>query len=672
LDGANLVAELKRRRVFRVLVGYGIVSFAVLQIIEPIMHALHLPDVTLTYVVLALALGFPVAVVLAWAFDVNEGRIERTVPAASQTLKGVRLALVLVCVGLLAAAPGIVWYFVLPGHLKGTQEPPTVAAVTPSIAVLPFVNLSSDKEQEYFSDGIAEEILNALAQVDGLRVIARTSSFSFKGKNEDMRSVAEKLGAANVLEGSVRKEGGRVRVTAQLIEAAGGSHLWSRTFERELTSIFALQDEIARAVVEALKVKLLPGKGPGERKATQSQESWDLYLRGEAMRVSGSVGDLRGAERLLRKAIEVAPGFALAMAQLSRVLNQEWWTVAVPDSSRLDESRALARKALELQPDLPEAEMAIAFDLYHSRDYAASEEKFRRVLAVMPSCGDCWRVIGFIQRRRGQWEESLASFKRSLDLDPRNEETLGGHVGTLTYMRRYTEAADAVERQMRLSIDADSVAVQRGRIEFVRSGDARSLHAALDKMVASGRGAEVADDLWELAMEERRFESAISALRLTSQEMTGVKSIAHLRADSLRVLGRKDEAIAALREAEAAYQRFLRVRPDDASALALLAMVDAALGKTEDARAGIARAHALLPESRDAIDGVWVSWVGVWVMMHLGETDRAVAEIERLATVPAGIEWPGLLFPIFDPLRANPRFQTVVARLRSGSTVAGN
>lgn len=221
----SLIAELQRRRVFRALVGYGIAAFAVLQIIEPVMHGLHWPDEVLSYVVVALAVGFPVVVSLAWIFDVNAGRIERTEPAPASGPRGVRLGLLLVGIGVLAAAPGVVWYFVVRGHTRPVSS--STAAATPSIAVLPFVNLSSDKEQEYFSDGIAEDILNALAQVDGLKVIGRTSSFSFKGKNEDLRTIGEKLGVSTVLEGSVRKARSRVRVTAQLIEAAGGSHLWS-------------------------------------------------------------------------------------------------------------------------------------------------------------------------------------------------------------------------------------------------------------------------------------------------------------------------------------------------------------------------------------------------------------------------------------------------------------
>src|SRR5438067_1127199 len=233
----GLLVELKRRRVFRALIAYGIAAFAVLQIVEPVMHGFHWPESVLSYVVLALAVGFPIVVALAWIFDVNQGRIERTPGAPLRA----PLAVALVGLGVLAAAPGLLWYF----HFRTTGS-----ALGASIAVLPFADMSPAKDQEYLSDGIAEEILNSLAQVDGLRVAGRTSSFSFKGKNEELPAIAEKLHVTNVLEGSVRKDGNHFRITAQLISATDGYHVWSKTFDKELSGIFAVQDEIARAVVD--------------------------------------------------------------------------------------------------------------------------------------------------------------------------------------------------------------------------------------------------------------------------------------------------------------------------------------------------------------------------------------------------------------------------------------
>ena len=258
-----LILELERRRVFRALVAYGILAFAILQIIEPVMHGLHWPDAVLSYVVVTLGLGFPVVVSLAWIFDVREGRLQKSHPVQGAGLRGWRLALVLTAIGVAAAAPGIAWNF-----FWRTRPPERDPA--PSIAVLPFADMSPGKDQEYFSDGIAEEILNALAHIEGLRVAGRTSSFSFKGKHEDLRSISAKLNVRHVLEGSVRRDGDRVRVNAQLVDASDGYHRWSAAYERDLKGIFALEDEIARAIVAALAPKLMPAAAAPERLARRS------------------------------------------------------------------------------------------------------------------------------------------------------------------------------------------------------------------------------------------------------------------------------------------------------------------------------------------------------------------------------------------------------------------
>ena len=274
--GIPLVAELKRRRVFRALVSYGIAAFAVLQIIEPVMHGLHWSEAVLSYVVAGLAGGFPVVVALAWIFDVNSGRIERTAPGS---LRGTRAGVILSVIALLAASPIVVWYFV---HRARSADSPGATAATapgPSIAVLPLVNLSSDKEQEYFSDGLSEELLNLLAKVPNLRVAARTSTFAFKGKNEDVSTIAQKLHVATVLEGSVRKAGDQIRITTQLVNASDGYHLWSETYDRRVTDVFAVQDEIAGAVVAALKMKLLHSPTSEERRT--APEAYTQYLLGQ-------------------------------------------------------------------------------------------------------------------------------------------------------------------------------------------------------------------------------------------------------------------------------------------------------------------------------------------------------------------------------------------------------
>jgi TolB-like protein len=276
------------------MVGYGIFAFAALQVSEPIMHGAHLPEWVLTAVLVALAVGFPVAVILAWVFDLTAQGVRRTpsvrAPGAVSFSRS-RLAMLLFGVALVAAIPGAAFYlWRQPG--EGGQETAGPGA-TPSIAVLPFADLSPRHDQEYLADGMAEEILNALAQVEGLRVAGRTSAFAFKGRNEDLVAIARKLRVSSVLEGSVRLAGTRLRITAQLINASDGFHVWSQTYDRELTGIFAVQDEIARAVVGSLEVKLLGDRrGPAPRLA-MDPEAYRLYLLGRQL-VAQSQGRVVG------------------------------------------------------------------------------------------------------------------------------------------------------------------------------------------------------------------------------------------------------------------------------------------------------------------------------------------------------------------------------------------
>ena len=292
----SLLVELKRRRVFRAMVGYGIAAFAVLQIVEPVMHGLHWPDAVLSYVVVALAAGFPIVVTLAWIFDVQGGRLERTEGGRP----GIRRLLLLAGIGVLAAAPGLIWYF---GFRGRSQTPPA----SPSIVVLPFANLSGDKENDYFSDGMTEEIINALANVEGVHVVARTSAFSFKGKNLDVRKIGAELNVATVLEGSVRREGNQLRVFAQLIGVADGYHLWSKSYDRELKGVFSVEDELARAIVLALKPKLMRDRALAAQRLLAEAERHvadNRFPRGALAAARLAVGDKDGAFAWLEKAAE--------------------------------------------------------------------------------------------------------------------------------------------------------------------------------------------------------------------------------------------------------------------------------------------------------------------------------------------------------------------------------
>jgi TolB-like protein len=451
-----LLAELNRRRVFRALVGYGIGAFAVLQIIEPVMHGLHWPDEVLSYVVVALAVGFPVVVSLAWIFDVNAGRIERTAPAPAGALKGIRLGLLLVGIGALAAAPGTIWYFAV----RAKPASPSAArteAVTPSIAVLPFADMSPQKDQEYFSDGLAEEILNALAQVEGLRVTGRTSSFSFKGKTEDLRTIGQKLGVGAVLEGSVRKSGDRVRVTAQMVDVTDGFHLWSQTYDRELKDIFAVQDEIAASVVAALRVKLTGGKAPtaGERR-TADPEAYSQYLLGRRYVDRGSPESERLGVEAFRRALALDPTYAPAWAALA-------WAIFIvevgsgPAPTRAESGRRAleaAEKALQLAPRLADAwatRGALRFWLM-TLDWDGVQGDLARALALAPGDAEILRQSALLHATLGRPQEATAEAQRATELDPLASQAWW----TLGNVELRSGRLDLAERALKKSLDISS------------------------------------------------------------------------------------------------------------------------------------------------------------------------------------------------------------------------
>jgi TolB-like protein/Flp pilus assembly protein TadD len=405
----SLIAELQRRRVFRAIVGYGVVAFAMLQIIEPIMHGLHWPDAVLTSVVAALGVGFPVVVVLAWIFDVNQGRVERTAPVAG--VSRARLALTLLGLGLLAASPGVAWLLYRHG---GAQKAAASAEGTPSIAVLSFADLSPEHNQDYFSDGIAEEILNALARVKGLRVAGRTSSFQFKGKNEDLRAIGETLGVANVLEGSVRKQGNRVRITAQLVQAADGFHLWSNTFDGELTDVFALQESIARAITGELKVVLQGGQNTRlVPVATADPEAYALYLQATAVINKRDYPHLGEAIGWLEQALKLDPKFARGHARLATA-----HALGLQFGTSREQAERHARIASELDPLLAEPWVALGLVAGQERRLLDGRDALSRAIELDPDDALVNLHSAQALTQAGYTKAGLAQLDHALAVDP--------------------------------------------------------------------------------------------------------------------------------------------------------------------------------------------------------------------------------------------------------------
>ncbi len=490
-DPLSFVAELQRRRVFRALIGYAVAAFAVLQIIEPVMHGLHWPDAVLSYVVVAIALGFPVVVTLAWIFDVKAGRIERT--PETDGLRGARLGLLLAAVGAAGAAPGLIYYFVV------RERPATRAAgvPTPSIAALPLVNLSRDPEQEYFADGLAEELINMMAKVPGLHVAGRTSSFAFKGKNEDLRSIGQKLNVSTVLEGSVQKAGDRVRITMQLINAADGYHLWSESYDRKVTDVFAVQDEIAEAVVTALKPKLLPAQAPTSvQHRTPNPDVYTQYLLGRHFFNRATVDGYNRAASAYKKAIALDSKFAPAWAGLAHAT---YWIADSADSAAHifeGQRRALeaAEKAVALAPDLAEAYVARGAIRSATRwDWAGAKADFERALALSPESADVLQDYSlYVLRPLGKVQEGLAAARKAAELDPLNGRMWTTLASFLVCLGQLDEARAALNRSLEINPEQalapgwmGTVLLQQGQPQAALTASQRSTSEVFQLMGAA-------------------------------------------------------------------------------------------------------------------------------------------------------------------------------------------
>ena len=464
MEAVALVSELKRRRVFRALIGYGIAAFAVLQIIEPIMHGLHWPDAVLSYVVAGLAAGFPVVVALAWIFDVNAGQIERTAPAAG--LRGPRLAAVLLGIGVLAAAPGIAWYLFFRPHAAASTD-------RQSIAVLPFENLSAGKEQEYLSDGIAEEITTKLSRIRGLVVAARTSVTRFKGTSVSPSEIGAALGVAWLLEGSVRRAGDRIRVTTTLLKAGDGFRVWSQDEDARLDDIFSVQERIASRTVEALALKL----SPDERRSlsdwgTRNAAAYDEYLQGQALLENFQRREqFEAGLQHFQRALAIDPKFAPAMVGYASV-EAQFYRDYDSDPARLARAEEMAAKALEIDPDSSLAMMASGQVRMARYDYAGAADQFRAAAARDPQNYFAWNGLCWADgyRTPPKSAEAEQACRRTLQINPTRSNVWYHLARSFLQQGRFDEAARAVavldERQPKATLTDDAhywLALYQGR-----------------------------------------------------------------------------------------------------------------------------------------------------------------------------------------------------------------
>ncbi len=458
----SLFAELKRRNVIRVAIAYVITAWLILQVADVVLGNIGAPGWVFQVILLLLALGLPMAILFAWAFELTpeglkrEKDVDRSESITSQT--GRKLDRTIIVVLVIAVGYFAIDKFVLHDH---SEDAPSSAAVTdesserPSIAVLPFVNMSSDTEQEYFSDGISEELLNLLAKIPQFRVAGRTSSFAFKGRNEDLRTIGESLGVSKLLEGSVRQGGDRVRITAQLINVDDGFHLWSETYDRELTDILAVQDEIAAAVVNALKITLLGTKVVGSGQSeTVDPDAYNAYLQGLFYLHKRGPDNRRIAMTHFEDAVAAESRFALAWAGLSQAAIN-YASQGFEDVNEAQRrGREAADKALQLDPDLPEAHIALGRIQYiYDWDWAAAEASYRRALELRPGDVQARRRLYELASAHADFAAALEQMQLLVAQDPLDEDLQLAYSGALFDAGDLHRAQVTVERLLEQNPD---------------------------------------------------------------------------------------------------------------------------------------------------------------------------------------------------------------------------
>jgi TolB-like protein len=649
----SFFAELKRRKVHRVAIAYAIAAWLLIQIATQVFPFFEIPNWAVRLIVLVLVLGFPIALTLSWIFDLTPQGIRRTEESDRR----------------LAALP------VGPAAIRNIPEK--------SIAVLPFENLSDDKENEYFAAGVHNDILSNLAKVADLKVISRTSVQQFKSGTRNLREIGLALGVAHILEGTARRAGNRIRVNAQLIDARSDAQLWGETFDREITDLFALQSELAQRISQELRANLSAREKTNlQTHPTRDILAYELFLRArELFHWAGSGYSYdKGADalRLIDEAIKRDPQFALAYGLASRLHSELFWFGYDKSASRLEKAKAAADAALKLQPDLGEAHLAKAFYYYYGfRQYDVAQNHVTAAIRAIPNDADVLNTAGAIARRDGRWNTAVITLEQARDRDPRNLSVLWSLFESYLALHEYTKADGTVNDALSVSPAADFFVLARSAIALFRDGDTAPLRSALRKLPRGfDPGGATSTIALRLSLMERDVEEADRVLAACTHEKlddNGLSGVAGAL-DGYTVpkswyagliaqaRGSESSARAAFEQAKRAVRDDLVQSPNDAKTFAMLALIHAAAGEKNEALGAAARAGELLPIAKDSFDGPILATTLAAVSAKLGEKDSAIRQLESLVGVPNG-PTPGTLRvePEWDSLRDDPRFRKLAA-----------
>jgi len=657
--------ELQRRKVYRVAAAYIIAAGFIIQIGSAVFPAWELPNWTLRLVVVLLLAGFPVALILAWAYDVTPQGIQAT-PAPPGTHRR-RNVIALTAIGLAISA--VAGFFLFP-RASGR-------IVEKSIAVLPFQSLSDEKENAYFADGIQDDILTNLSKIGDLKVISRMSVMSYRGDAlRNAREIGKALGVGALLEGSVRRAGNRVRVSVQLINANNDEHIWAEDYDRDLTDVFAIQTDLAQKIASALQAKLSPNeKEQLDRQPTKDPNAYLLFIQAHdyANRPDHFRDDSLKAEELFEQAIKLDPKFAAAFAGLSMV--ESWiYHSFEPTAARREKARLNADESLRLQPNLPEGHLALGLSYYYGdRDYERALAEFELAKRDLPNEAQAYLAIGAIQRRQGKWTESTANLEKAAALDPKNAGMLINLADNYMALRNFEAADKTIDRAIAIAPQSFATVGLKGYLAVAWRGDLsgaqRQFSAIPPEIDPNGVVTWVRAGM---LMWQRKFPEALAVVQKFPGETLITYSTAPVPKTFLEgtihfLEGDKPTAQIEFEKARVVSEKLLREAPEDPARHAQHGLILAALGQKEEAIKEGKKAVELLPESQDAFDGPQCTAALAQIYTRTGESDEAFSLLDHLLSVPNGLVVPILkLDPVWDPLRKDPRFQALIDKYAAG------
>src|SRR5438874_8856999 len=654
--------EVKRRKVYRVAAAYVIAGGGIIQLASAAFPAWELPSWALRLVIMLLLIGFPVALILAWAFDVTPQGIRATPSATAPRMHRRRNVIMLVATGVIVSA--IAGFFLLPRA--------SAHKIDKSIAVLPFENLSDDKENAYFADGIQDDVLTNLSKIGDLKVISRTSVMPYRGKSSNVREIGKALGVSTVLEGSVRRSGNRVRINVQLINAANDEHIWAEDYDRDLTDVLAIQTDLAKKITGELQAKLSPAeKAQMERKPTENGEAYLAFV--QAQNFGCAVEDfdkLKQSEQLYERAVQLDPSFALAFARYSQL---ESWIVHNFDrtSERREKARTFAERALRLQPHLPEAHLAVGFSYYYGdNNLDAALREFEIAQRGLPNESEAYLAIGAIQRRQGKWAESTANLEKAVSLNPKDSWPLQNLADNYQVLRNFDAANKTIDRGLNMNPNGVGLWEAKSKLAIAEKGDfsvaEKAFAAAKSVPMTNQEKLRIAGSRAGVFVLERKYQEGLREAESLPDDLfhefqQHLSGKYFLIGFARKALQDEAGARAAFLKAKDLLEAQLKQSPDAADIHIQLAKVLAYLGEKDAALAEAQRAAELLPESKDAFGGPEIAAGVAEVHAILGDNGRAIEILDGLLSRPSAVTVQSLkVSPIWDSLRNDPGFQALL------------